>query len=122
MRLICFVALGRPPRRTVLYACVGRPSRASHLSRLRSLTRLVTRHSRVLLRCARPPSSTYCFVRLRRPAFARLASEPPAKSHPPCNTTLASVASLRSAALLDVRLCPPASAALSAPASEPPAH
>src|SRR5438445_7723764 len=37
-----------------------------------------------LLRCARPASSTYYFVRLRRPAFARLASEPPAKSHTPC--------------------------------------
>src|SRR5882762_3570019 len=48
MRLICFVALGRPPRRTHLYACVGRPSRASHMSRLRSLTRLVATDNREL--------------------------------------------------------------------------
>src|SRR5437773_926355 len=52
MRRDCFVALGRPPRRTDLYVCVGLASRASHSRRLRSLTRLVTRLLRVLLRCA----------------------------------------------------------------------
>src|SRR5438093_1377495 len=41
-----------------------------------------------LLRCARPASSTYRFVRLRRPAFARLAAEPRAKSHTPCRSQL----------------------------------
>jgi hypothetical protein len=65
MRLDCFVALARARRRTSLYAS----SRSLHAPRIRVVLRSLVR------------------LRMRLSGF--VASEPPAKSHTPCNMTLA---------------------------------